>query len=127
MYKNIPDLDTFEDAFGQCNHSVCYNGDIFTTQAYEKFVERFPKVDKVMLGRGMLINPGLAREIRTGIKTDKETLRAFHDEILENYKSVLSGDKTILFKMNTLPRKLLHYKTPEELFEIHLDEIYSLY
>ena len=28
--------------------------------------------------------------------------------------------------MNTLPRKLLHYKTPEELFEIHLDEIYSL-
>lgn len=29
--------------------------------------------------------------------------------------------------MNTLPRKLLDYKTPEELFEIHLDEIYSLY
>lgn len=28
--------------------------------------------------------------------------------------------------MNTLPRKLLHYKTPEELFEIHLDKIYSL-
>ncbi|MDK0957070.1 IS30 family transposase, partial [Clostridium perfringens] len=26
--------------------------------------------------------------------------------------------------MNTLPRKLLNYKTPEELFEIHLDEIY---
>ncbi|MBI6069681.1 IS30 family transposase, partial [Clostridium perfringens] len=29
--------------------------------------------------------------------------------------------------MNTLPRKLLDYKTPEELFKIHLDEIYSLY
>ncbi|SQB38806.1 IS1470, transposase [Clostridium perfringens] len=29
--------------------------------------------------------------------------------------------------MNTLARKLLNYKTPEELFEIHLDEIYSLY
>ncbi len=99
MYKNLPDLDTFENAFGQCNHSVCYNGDIFTIQDYENFVERFPKVAKVMLGRGMLINPGLAREIRTGIKTDKETLRAFHDEILENYKNVLSGDKTILFKM----------------------------
>lgn len=26
--------------------------------------------------------------------------------------------------MNTLPRKILNYKTPEELFEIHLDEIY---
>ncbi|EOU1828641.1 DDE-type integrase/transposase/recombinase [Clostridium perfringens] len=29
--------------------------------------------------------------------------------------------------MNTIPRKLLDYKTPEELFEINLDEIYSLY
>ena len=28
--------------------------------------------------------------------------------------------------MNTLPRKILNYKTPEELFEINLDEIYSL-
>ncbi len=27
--------------------------------------------------------------------------------------------------MNTLPRKILNYKTPEELFEIHLDEIYA--
>ncbi len=28
--------------------------------------------------------------------------------------------------MNTLPRRILNYKTPEELFEIHLDDIYSI-
>lgn len=28
--------------------------------------------------------------------------------------------------MNTLPRKILDYKTPEQLFEINLDEIYSI-
>lgn len=28
--------------------------------------------------------------------------------------------------MNTLPRRILNYKTPEELFEIHLDEIYAI-
>lgn len=27
--------------------------------------------------------------------------------------------------INTLPRRILNYKTPEELFEIHLDEIYA--
>ena len=27
--------------------------------------------------------------------------------------------------MNTLPRRILNYKTPDELFEIHLDEIYA--
>lgn len=28
--------------------------------------------------------------------------------------------------MNTLPRKILNYKTPEKLFEIHLDQIYAI-
>lgn len=28
--------------------------------------------------------------------------------------------------MNTLPRKILNYKAPKELFEIHLDQIYSI-
>ena len=28
--------------------------------------------------------------------------------------------------MNTLPRKILNYHTPEELFEMYLDEIYAL-
>ncbi|MSR92486.1 IS30 family transposase, partial [Clostridiaceae bacterium WCA-383-APC-5B] len=27
--------------------------------------------------------------------------------------------------MNTLPRKILDYRTPEELFEKYLDEIYA--
>ena len=27
--------------------------------------------------------------------------------------------------MNTLPRRILNYKTPEELFQIHLYEIYA--
>lgn len=99
MYKSTPDLETFETVLEKSKLSVCYNGDIFTKEDYDKFKERFPNVDKIMLGRGMLINPGLAREIRTGIKTDKMTLRAFHDEILEEYKKVLFGEKTVLFKM----------------------------
>ncbi|WP_143323988.1 IS30 family transposase, partial [Clostridium sp. BL-8] len=28
--------------------------------------------------------------------------------------------------MNTLPRRILNYKTPEELFEVHLDKIYVI-
>ena len=28
--------------------------------------------------------------------------------------------------MKTLPRRILKYKTPEELFELHLDQIYSI-
>lgn len=99
MYKGTPDLETFEAALKKSKNSVCYNGDIFTKEDYDRIQERFVGIEKIMLGRGMLINPGLAREIRTGIKTDKMTLRAFHDEILDEYKKVLFGEKTVLFKM----------------------------
>ena len=39
-----------------------------------------------------------------------------------------SSDDIIFIEewMNTLPRKILNYKTPEELFEMHLDKIYSI-
>lgn len=99
LYKGKPDLETFEKSLGIYKSKVCYNGDIFTKEDYEKILKRFPGISAIMLGRGILTNPGLAREIRTGIKTDKGTLKAFHDEIYEEYKQVLFGDKTVLFKM----------------------------
>ena len=39
-----------------------------------------------------------------------------------------SSDDIIFIEewMNTLPRKILNYKTPEELFEMHLDKIYAI-
>jgi len=38
-----------------------------------------------------------------------------------------SGDISFIEDwMNTLPRRILNYKTPEELFEMHLDEIYAI-
>ena len=55
-----------------------------------------------MLGRGLLKNPGLIREIKENKPVDKISLRAFHDELYAGYKEVLSGDKTILFKMKEL-------------------------
>lgn len=33
---------------------------------------------------------------------DKQTLRAFHDDICDGYKDVMSGDRNTLFKMKEL-------------------------
>lgn len=102
FYKNKPNLDVFRMACAESKNPLCYNGDIFTMQDYERFTEMFPETDTLMMGRGLLMNPGLARTIRQGIPLDKETLRKFHDQLLEGYQSVLSGEKTILFKMKEL-------------------------
>lgn len=104
--------------------------------------------DRVMIGRGILQNPGLIRQLRSadsgcsGLSNDsgsqaksaasfhddihapaagtthhdtdtskaasfsetayRETLRAFHDEILDGYVRIMSGDSPTLFKMKDL-------------------------
>lgn len=102
FYKNKPNLEVFRKTCADSKNLLCYNGDIFTIQDYERFIEMFPEIETMMLGRGLLMNPGLARTICQGIPTDKQTLRNFHDRLLEGYENVLSGEKTILFKMKEL-------------------------
>ena len=55
-----------------------------------------------MLGRGLIANPALARQISGGSPYTIEQFAAFHDEIYEGYKRILSGDKNVLFKMKEL-------------------------
>jgi len=55
-----------------------------------------------MLGRGLLANPFLCEVIKSGNpQTDNavERLKAFHNDVLENYRSVIDGDIPMLGKM----------------------------
>lgn len=102
FYKGKPDLDAFAGALEGCKHSVCYNGDIFTKEDYVNLIQRFPAVDKVMMGRGVITNPGLVREIKTGQKITKEELKKYHDKLYAGYLEDLGAEKDVLFKMKEL-------------------------
>lgn len=102
MYKNTPNWQVFGETLDRCECPVCYNGDIFTVQDFKRFTEAFPETGCVMLGRGILSNPGLVNSIRGSGPMDKETLLAFHDQIYRDYQEILYGEKTILFKMKEL-------------------------
>lgn len=102
FYKNYPNLDVFAFAAENSRAPVCYNGDIFTRQDFQRITERFPKVDRIMLGRGLLANPGLLSEIITGKMLEKEELKIFHDRIFHDYAQVMCGEKNTLFKMKEL-------------------------
>lgn len=102
FYKNHPNWEAFEKAVSDSTHSLCYNGDLFTSEAYDRFVKAFPQVDKVMLGRGLVANPGLAGEIKDGKKMEMERLKAFHDQVLAGYEQTIPGERNVLFKMKEL-------------------------
>ncbi len=101
-YQNKPNLKIFKDALALSKNPVCYNGDIFTVKDYKEFSANFPGVETVMLGRGLITNPGLVDDILNNTKLEKNLLRDFHDKIYEDYQKTLSGERNVLFKMKEL-------------------------
>ena len=111
FYGNTPNLEVFKDALKLSKHSICYNGDIFTLNSYNKIINEFPEVNKVMLGRGILANPGLIGEIKNNEFANKEIIKMFHDEIFENYTILLNEDKNAMYRMKELWGYMSHIFT----------------
>lgn len=102
FYKNKPHLEIFSDALKLCRHIICYNGNIFTRSDYRNFTEQFPSVDRIMIGRGILSNPGLIGDLKEQKPLDFRALQSFHDEIYQSYQEIFSGSRNVLFKMKEL-------------------------
>lgn len=109
FYKGKPRLDDFSYAMEESGHRLCYNGDICSAEDLQDRKERFPDLDRVMLGRGLLCNPFLIEMSKTvddaahdHMQEKKERLYAFHQEILEGYIQIMSGDRNVLFRMKEL-------------------------
>lgn len=105
FYNGKPHMEQFAYAYTHSKNPVCYNGDIFTKEDYVNLIKAYPDLESVMIGRGLLANPALLEEIRGEGKTDKQRMRAFHDELLGTYEQLLSSDVTVLHKM----KELWHY------------------
>ncbi|SFD36375.1 tRNA dihydrouridine synthase [Clostridium uliginosum] len=102
FYGNKPNLEIFKDALSLSTNPVCYNGDIFTARDHNKLIKTFPEVKTVMLGRGILANPGLMNKIKNNTNIDKKVLKDFHDEIFNKYRELFNEDRNAIFRMKEL-------------------------
>lgn len=101
-YKNKPNITMFKEGIRLSKNTLCYNGDICSVEDFHAFVEECPNIGSIMIGRGLLSNPGLVGELKNGEKTELKIIKEFHDRIYQDYKNVLSGDHNVLFKMKEL-------------------------
>ena len=99
LYNNCPDMDAFEKMAQESVHPVCYNGDIYSVGDYERLAARFPGISGVMLGRGLLRNPALAREIKGGKAASPGEIQAYHDEIWKAYLALFPDARQAVAKM----------------------------
>lgn len=101
FYKNKPNWDMFERALEISKNPVCYNGDINTCEDYERFRERFPTANHIMIGRGIIANPGLVRQIQTGKVLSEMERIVFLQRLCDAYNDIMPGEPT-LFKMKEI-------------------------
>jgi len=138
-YKNHPNMEMFKHAMKESKNKLCYNGDLFTVEDVAEFEKQNPEIDTIMLGRGIIRNPGLAEQHQTKSTLNKEKLRAFHDDLLKEYIEYNSGTSPVLFKMKeiwafmgaTFPNsdkllKKLRKTDKLEVYEQIVDELFTL-
>lgn len=84
FYKGEAHRDALE-VCADAPFPVVYNGDLFRADDARGFSEAHPEISALMMGRGLVANPALAREAKGGARLTKEEARAFHDRLLREY------------------------------------------
>ena len=64
-----------------------YNGDLRSVQDVNALMARCPAAEAVMIGRGLLADPSLARRIRGGPAATEEELRAWYTALYEGWEN----------------------------------------
>lgn len=108
FYKGHARMEEFETALPRSKNPVCYNGDLKTAADCAALTARFPTVENLMLGRGLVGNPALARQIKGGAAADKAELRAFHDELFDAYSAAFGSRRNASLRMKELWFYLIH-------------------
>lgn len=102
FYKLPARRDIFASHLPKFTLSVCYNGDLSTDVQCREFCEQFPGVASVMLGRGLIGDPALARKASGGAPADIESLQGFHNELFESYCTAFQSSRNAMMRMKEL-------------------------
>lgn len=93
FYDGSVDMEMFRYAVASSRNSLCYNGDLTSLQQIETFRQEFPGIEAVMIGRGLIADPGM---LSPGTVA---TLEAFHNELLERYLEAFGGSRNAMFRL----------------------------
>lgn len=91
QYKGTPDRDAFARFYEQCCLPLLYNGDIASRAHAEQIIKDFPRLEGLMLGRGLLATPWLFADA-----DPQALLRQMHNRYYRYACSRYQGDAQIL-------------------------------
>jgi tRNA-dihydrouridine synthase len=92
----IRDFKRAVEVYRECggNAEICYNGNIESTTLPE-----LDGISSIMIGRGLLSNPALVRELKGGEKLQPEELKTYLRKLYDAYSEYIPEDRNVIFKM----------------------------
>ena len=103
FYDGPVEMDCFRFALENSRNPLCYNGNLCSKAQIEAFQKEFPTVKSVMLGRGLIGDPGML--LPGG--TDAAALERFYSALLEEYTLSFGGSRNAMFRLKENWRYLL--------------------
>lgn len=107
FYRHPVRTEVFEKALAASRNPVSYNGGLLTAADCAACAEKYPQLCAIMVGQGLLADPFLAGRVKRGTAGDRETLRAFHDRLLESYIRQFGDQNNAVRRMKELWSYLL--------------------
>lgn len=90
LYKGNANPDLFIPLLEKSKHKLIYNGDIIKPSDIKVLDTKFENhQEDYMIGRGLLMNPFLASEIKgktISVSDKKKTLKMFHSDLFHSYE-----------------------------------------
>lgn len=95
FYNGPVRMDYFQSALANTKIPLCYNGNLCSKEQIDEFSSSYPQVQAVMLGRGLIGDPGML----TPGGTTAEKLEAFLGALLEEYTAAFGGSRNAMFRL----------------------------
>ena len=108
LYKGRARREIFAKALEQSKIPLCYNGDLVTAQQCQTLEGEMSGAQAIMLGRGLLADPALARKAKGGPGADKEAIGGFLDEVYSTYCRDFGSDRNAMLRMKEVWFYLIH-------------------
>ena len=103
FYAGAVDMEAFASALAHAKAKVCFNGNLCTKGEIAYFTSQYPQVQCLVLGRGLIGDPGML----SPRGTDTKTLQSFFDELLDSYTALFGGSRNAMFRLKENWRYLL--------------------
>ncbi len=114
FYTGGVNMDMFRYCVENSRAPVCYNGNLCALSDVRTFSEAFPQVRAVMLGRGLIGDPGM---LSPG-GTTADGLEKMYGMLLEEYLAVFGGSRNAMFRLKEHWRYLIcRFEGGEKLYK----------